>query len=157
MTNTNSLRLPYCGILVLSLRRVSRLHRLLIFKYVFNTCRVNQQKSILGSLGKIAPPFKRKLLNATFQWCCWGWRSGESTRLHSISPGVKIPARTRYVGWICYSFSPLLREVFLRVYSVSFSLVWRSGAATRLTLAIKRITNRMIETKYQERVINGQL
>ena len=31
---------------------------------------------------------------------------------------VQIPASTPYVGWVCCWFSPLLREVFLRVFPV---------------------------------------
>ena len=41
-----------------------------------------------------------------------GWRSGESAR-------AQIPATTPYVGWVCCWFSPLLREVFLRVLRFS--------------------------------------
>ena len=41
-----------------------------------------------------------------------GWRSGES---------AQIPASTPYVGWVCCWFSPLLREVFLRLLRFSLS------------------------------------
>ena len=34
---------------------------------------------------------------------------------------VQIPASTPYVGWVCCWFSPLLREVFLRVLRFSLS------------------------------------
>ena len=34
---------------------------------------------------------------------------------------VQIPASTPYVGWVCCWFSPLLREVFLRVLRCSLS------------------------------------
>ena len=34
-------------------------------------------------------------------------------------PGFKIPASAPYVGWVCCWFSPLLREVFLRVLRFS--------------------------------------
>ena len=51
-----------------------------------------------------------------------------------MSPGVKIPARTPYVGYVCYSFSPLHREVFLRVLrffpllkNQHFEILIRSG------------------------------
>ena len=51
-----------------------------------------------------------------------------------MSPGVKIPASTPYVGWVCYSFSPLHREVFLRVLrffpilkNQHFEILIRSG------------------------------
>ena len=39
---------------------------------------------------------------------------------------VQIPASTLYVGWVCCWFSPLLREVFLRVlvYAQKFRSVW---------------------------------
>ena len=32
---------------------------------------------------------------------------------------VQIPASTPYMGWVCCCFSPLLREVFLRVLRFS--------------------------------------
>ena len=135
MTNTNSPRLPYCGISVLSLRTVSHLYRLLIS----NKCstpakKTNKKHSRLSWQNRPTVRGERKLLRATFQWCCWGWRNGESTRLHSMSPGVKIPASTPYVGWVCYSFSPLHREVFLRVLrffpilkNQHFEILIRSG------------------------------
>ena len=51
-----------------------------------------------------------------------------------MSSGVKIPASTPYVGWVCYSFSPLHREVFLRVLrffpilkNQHFEILIRSG------------------------------
>ena len=47
-----------------------------------------------------------------------GWRSGESTRLPPVAR-VQISASTPSVGWVCYWFSPLLREVFLRVLRFS--------------------------------------
>ena len=34
---------------------------------------------------------------------------------------AQIPASTQYVGWVCCLFSPLLREVFLRVLRFSLS------------------------------------
>ena len=61
-----------------------------------------------------------------------GWRSGESARLPPMWPGFK--PRCRYVGWVCCWFSPLLREVFLRVLRFSplpknqhFQIPIRSG------------------------------
>ena len=44
-----------------------------------------------------------------------GARSGESTNVAQ----AQIPASTPYVGWVCCWFSPLLREVFLRVLRFS--------------------------------------
>ena len=45
-------------------------------------------------------------------------RSDESTSLPRMAR-VQIPASTAYVGWVCCWFSPLLREVFLRVLRFS--------------------------------------
>ena len=55
-------------------------------------------------------------------WSCSGskgWCSGESTRLPPMWPGFKSRRRTSYVGWVCCWFSPLLREVFLRLLRFS--------------------------------------
>ena len=46
-----------------------------------------------------------------------GWR----TLLPPVWPGLQIPVSTPYVGWVCCWFSPLLREVFLRVLRFSLS------------------------------------
>ena len=48
-----------------------------------------------------------------------GWRSGESSSLPTNVARVQIPASTPYVDWVCCWFSPLLREVFLRVLRFS--------------------------------------
>ena len=50
-----------------------------------------------------------------------GCHSGESTLLPPVWPGLQILVSTPYVGWVCCSFSPLLREVFLRVLRFSLS------------------------------------
>ena len=47
--------------------------------------------------------------------------SGESTRLPPMWR-VRILASTAYVGRVCCGFSPLLRQVFLRVLRFSLSL-----------------------------------
>ena len=55
-------------------------------------------------------------------WSCSGskgWCSGESTCLPPMWPGFKSRHRTPYVGWVCCWFSPLLRQVFLRVLRFS--------------------------------------
>ena len=55
-------------------------------------------------------------------WSCSeikGWCSGESTCLPPMWPRFKSRHRTPYVGWVCCWFSPLLREVFLRVLRFS--------------------------------------
>ena len=55
-------------------------------------------------------------------WSCSGskgWCSGESTCLPPMWPRFKSRHRTPYVGWVCCWFSPLLRQVFLRVLRFS--------------------------------------
>ena len=44
-----------------------------------------------------------------------GWCSGESTRLPSMWPRFKSRCRCHNVGWVCFWFSSLLWEVFLRL------------------------------------------
>ena len=51
------------------------------------------------------------------------WRIGESTRLPpNCCPGSNPSVDAIYVGWVCCWFSPLLREVFLRVLRFSLLL-----------------------------------
>ena len=47
------------------------------------------------------------------------WHGGENTRPPTNLALVQIPELTPYVGWVCCWFSPLLREVFLRVLRFS--------------------------------------
>ena len=63
-----------------------------------------------------------------------GWRSGETHSPPTNMARVQIPAPTPHVGWVCCWFSPLLREVFLRVLRFSpllknqhFQIPIRSG------------------------------
>ena len=53
-----------------------------------------------------------------------GWSKDVTVRGASPSPstnvvGAQVPATTPYSGWVCCWFSPLLREVFLRVLWLS--------------------------------------
>ena len=49
------------------------------------------------------------------QWWCSRWEHSPPTNVAR----VQIRASTPYVGWVCCWFSPLLREVFLRVLRFS--------------------------------------
>ena len=64
---------------------------------------------------------KLKFMKSSTSGSVWGARVAQSWE-HSPPTNVarvQIPASTPYVGWVCCWFSPLLREVFLRVLRFS--------------------------------------